>query len=121
MLVFIFTLSGCSVSKDENNADAIDYFVPVINELKLSSGEMIPIMDAWWDEGVPYSEEYSNKIYTCHIGENTFTFDLAEELGNNGIGRQREFFTMKQKIGYIYVCTIITFCMRITEYRSRNY
>ena len=62
MLVFIFTLSGCSVSKDENNADAIDYFVPVINELKLSSGEMIPIMDAWWDEGVPYSEEYSNKI-----------------------------------------------------------
>ena len=82
ILVFIFTLSGCSASKDENNADATDYFVPVINELKLSSGEMIPIMDAWWDEGVPYSEEYSNKIYTCHIGENTFTFDLAEELVN---------------------------------------
>ena len=78
----VLILSGCSTKKDENTADAVHYLAPVIKELQSSGEEMIPIMDVWWDYGIHYNEAYSDKVYTCNIGKDTFSFDLTAELTN---------------------------------------
>ena len=78
----VLILSGCSTKKDENTADAVNYLAPVIKELQSSGEEMIPIMDVWWDYGIHYNEAYSDKVYTCNIGKDTFSFDLTAELTN---------------------------------------
>lgn len=92
---FILILSGCSAKTSKQ--DYPDYFISIIQEIKAdgSGVGLYSVMDKWWDinlyapfhadQYVRANGEYADKVYTCKINGEAYSFDLQDEL--TGVGR----------------------------------
>lgn len=56
------------------------YFEPVIEEISASPETMDSVIQKWMIPGLDYTEEYADKVYTCEIKGEQYSFDLQEEL-----------------------------------------
>ena len=94
---FVLILSGCSAKTSKQDyQDYPDYFISIIQEIKAddSGVGLYSVMDKWWDRDLHgliedgkleyVYGEYSDKEYTCEIDEESYSFDLQDELVGDG-------------------------------------
>lgn len=80
----------------EEYEDYPNYFAPIIQQIKAddSGVGLYSVMDMWWDKDIHglledgkleyVYGEYSDKEYTCEIDEESYSFDLQDELVGDG-------------------------------------
>ena len=80
IIICVLMLILCGCSAETNKEGCPDYFAPVVQELKTNAEAAVPVTDKWWGQGLNFSEQYDNKVYTCNIYGKSYQFDLQDKF-----------------------------------------